>query len=131
MATKKFVKKSTDVLKKRIAAAVSTIAENPVVKSAAPVIEKPKEPKGYVVIDFPVQNDKIHGPHYAIKIGASAGIVEIQINTSSWMACRHTSGYWWFDWVNFAAGKYKITARLKDNNDKIIAKSTVLKLEAL
>lgn len=130
MVAKKAVKKSADVLKSRIAAAVSNIPEKPVVK-AAPAVEKPIEPKAYVVIDFPVQNDKIRGPHYAMKIGASAGIVEIQINSSSWMSCRHNSGYWWFDWVNFAPGKYKITARLKDNNDKIIAKSTILKVEAL
>lgn len=135
MSPKKTVKKTADALKTKIAAVVSTISEKPAAVPAPVKQQKVKEnakvPGDFVVIDHPSQNDKLVPPHYAIRMGASEGIVEIQINNSSWMPCRHTSGYWWFDWVNFSKGSYKITARLKDSSDKTLAKSAVVKVEVL
>ena len=135
MAPRKAVKKTADALKTKIASVVSTLSEKPAATPVPLKQQKVKEiaktPSIFVVIDHPTQNDKLVPPHYAIRMGASDGIVEIQINNSSWMPCRHTNGYWWFDWVNFSKGNYKITARLKDNADKALAKSTTVKVEVL
>lgn len=137
MAAKKAVKKTADVLKSRIASVVSTFSEQAAAAVPASVKQKVKKvtetvkPMAFATIDHPVQNEKLVPPHYAIRMGGSEGIVEIQINNSSWMPCRHTNGYWWFDWVNFSKGNYKLTARVKDSSDKALAKSTITKVEVI
>ncbi|MCB4792445.1 MAG: hypothetical protein LHV68_11265 [Elusimicrobia bacterium] len=133
MSPRKAAKKTTDALKTKIASAVATISEKAPASNQVKqqVKESVQAPSAFVVIDHPVQNEKLYPPHYAMRLGASDGIAEIQINNSSWMPCRHTAGYWWFDWVNFAPGKYKITARIKNSDDKVLAKSSIVKVEVL
>lgn len=75
----------------------------------------------YLIIDFPVEAEKVYSRHYAIRIGASVeGYVELAFNEGEWIPCRFDDGYWWFDWVYFTPGKYTIAARMIDPEGKIV-----------
>ena len=111
----------------------SSSAPAPTVKKAAAkaVTEKPAvvEVKGtYVVIDHPAEGELVSGLAYVMRLGASAGgRVELSVNNGSWSPCRHSAGYWWFDWGYYKPGPHSITARLVDDKGKIIKKSAVRK----
>ncbi|MBN1823251.1 MAG: hypothetical protein JW803_02920 [Endomicrobiales bacterium] len=86
--------------------------------------------KGFIFIDHPINSEIVSGLHYAIRIGASDnGWVELSFNDGAWQPCRHSVGYWWFDWGYYTSGTYKLTARLKDGDGKIIATSKTVKCE--
>jgi len=104
----------------------------PLSMPAAPVAKpEPKVEACYITIDYPTDNEAISGLHYAIRIGASEGIAEISINKGDWQPCRHSAGYWWFDWGYFSPGKQTLVARLKDRTDKLLKKSTIRKCEVI
>lgn len=69
-----------------------------------------------IYIDYPKNNEIItYKHHYAIRVGTpNEGIVEISIDNSEFQKCRHSAGYWWFDWYNIPLGKHTIIARLVD-----------------
>lgn len=93
-------------------------------KASAPKKENTglkKTDNSYIVIDYPTEGETISGLMYTIRIGASEkNNVEISINNGEWQPARNSSGYWWFDWGYFTAGKNKIAARLIDNSGKTI-----------
>ena len=78
----------------------------------------------YVIVDHPNENETINHPYYAIRIGASNNAyVQVSIDGGDWQNCRHSEGFWWFDWANYPLGNHKIIARLYDYNGKLIKKS--------
>lgn len=88
----------------------------------------------YVVIDYPVENDIISsGSVYVLKIGASNDFnayVEVSFNDGEWNLCRFASGYWWYDWSFFQAGKYTVKARIVSAGDgKVIKMSDTRKFK--
>jgi hypothetical protein len=112
----------------------SAPAKPKTVKKAAP--KKPKTapakvfgPSGsYIVIDYPTEEEVVSGLAYSIRVGASGnGSVEISINGGDWMPCRHSVGYWWFDWGYYEPGSHEITARIVNSRGKAIKRSAVRK----
>ena len=90
------------------------------------VVAKKTTPKGYVVVDFPLESEIISSEHYALRIGASDnGYAEVSINNGEWLPTRFNDGYWWFDLYNLINGKHTIVARLCDNSGTIIVKSKI------
>jgi len=137
MATKKTAVKKA-AAKKTIAKKVSAkkttkCSPKPTVKKAAVETKAKTEIKeqgnninSYIVIDYPVEKETIFGDVYVIRIGASFdGFVEISFNNGEWQPCRFASGYWWFDWMYYKAGDYKITARLIGKDGNVVKVSDV------
>lgn len=82
---------------------------------AAPAAAKKKtaKDKPYVLIDFPKEGELILEPnHYAVRVGASSGPVEISIDGSPWAACREAGSYFWHDWRSISSGPHKLVARI-------------------
>ena len=137
MATKKTAVKKTAAKKttvKKVAAKKTTkCSPKSTIKKA--VVETKVKPEikeqninnnSYIVIDYPVEKETIFGDVYVIRIGASFdGFVEISFNNGEWQPCRFASGYWWFDWMYYKAGDYKIKARLIGKDGNIIKTSDV------
>jgi hypothetical protein len=107
------------------------------VKQAKPgvVPEVKKETRGrkskyYVVIDHPVNNELLHSAHYVIRIGATwtGGNVEISVDNGDWQVCRHSVGYWWYDWSGIARGKHTVQARLNNDKGLVVKKSDVISI---
>jgi len=64
------------------------------------------------VIDYPLYNEIINQCHYVFRIGSSSnGHVELCLNDGEWLPCRHSVGYWWYDW-NATPGTYTAVARI-------------------
>jgi hypothetical protein len=128
---------------KKAAVVAETVVEKPAKVRKAPAVRAPKADTAidtaqaatdlvYVVIDHPITGETMISNHYAIRLGASwGGVVELMIDDSEWMTCRHNSGYWWFDWHNIPAGAHKLVARLVDNNGTVLKKSTIRKVTAV
>jgi len=90
--------------------------------------ETPAQTKStdYIVIDYPREGELIVPTHYAVRIGASSnGYVELSVNGGDWVACRNAEGFWWYDWLSFAPGNYKIVARLMGDKGRVLKKSEV------
>jgi len=70
------------------------------------------------ILDHPQQGEKITTPRYTFRIGTLGAIerVEISLNEGPWQACRNAVGYWWYDWADYAAGRYQavVKAQTKD-----------------
>ena len=98
------------------------------VKKAEAAVEKPSEkppkktaaPKDYAVIDFPANGEVLKPAHYAVRIGASQGPVEISIDGSAWKPCRQAGGYFWFDWNKIPLGDHKLAARARTRDGKTV-----------
>jgi hypothetical protein len=112
----------------------SAPAKPKTVKKAAP--KKPKmapakvfgQSGSYIVIDYPTEGEVVSGLAYSIRVGASGnGSVEVSINGGDWAPCRHSVGYWWFDWGYYMRGSYEITARMVNSRGKAIKRSAVRK----
>ncbi|OGS34455.1 MAG: hypothetical protein A2474_04045 [Elusimicrobia bacterium RIFOXYC2_FULL_34_12] len=107
---------------------------NKIRKIIEPVISnttKPLKIDQYVVIGYPEENEKINHPNYAIKIGTNCeGNVDISIDGGDWNRCRHSGGFWWFDWTNYPQGEHKLVARLCDNEGKVLTKSVTRKCKS-
>lgn len=89
-----------------------------------------RKPKYEITIDHPKNGEVItHKAHYAIRVGTpNQGIVEISIDGGNFVPCRHSVGYWWYDWVNIPLGEHTIVARLVDPNKKrTLKKSAVVR----
>lgn len=137
MATKKTAVKKTAAKKttvKKVAAKKTTKCspKSATKKAAVETKVKPEikeqniNNNSYIVIDYPVEKETIFGDVYVIRIGASFdGFVEISFNNGEWQPCRFASGYWWFDWMYYKAGDYKITARLIGKDGNVVKVSDV------
>ncbi len=79
-----------------------------------------KKPKYEITIDHPKDGEVItHKAHYAVRIGTpNNGVVELSIDGSEFHRCRHSVGYWWYDWHNIPVGKHVLVARLVDPQKK-------------
>lgn len=73
------------------------------------------------VLDHPQQGEKITAPRYTFRIGTLGGIerVEISLNAGPWQACRHSVGYWWYDWADYAAGRYQAAVRAQTKDGQL------------
>lgn len=79
---------------------------------------KPSD-ESFITIDHPKDGEAIHPHHYAVRIGAGGGsAVEISVDGGDWKPCRHTAGYYWFDWHNIPSGSHQLVARLQLQNGK-------------
>lgn len=65
------------------------------------------------VLDHPQQGEKITAPHYTFRVGTAGDIerVEISLNAGPWQACRHSVGYWWYDWADYTGGRYQAVVK--------------------
>lgn len=71
----------------------------------------------YIVIDYPKNLETITSNHYTIRIGSTnTDRVEISIDDNPWQNCRHSVGYWWYDWNNISKGTHQIVARMHLGN---------------
>jgi len=75
-----------------------------------------------VVLDHPQQGEKITAPAYTFRIGTSGDItqVEISIDQGPWQTCRHSVGYWWYDWSSYLVGRHQAVARAKAKDGQMI-----------
>ncbi|MCX5785243.1 MAG: bifunctional transaldolase/phosoglucose isomerase [Elusimicrobia bacterium] len=78
----------------------------------------------YVVIDHPKNLENITSRHYCVRIGANeCNGMDISIDDQPWQNCRHSVGYWWFDWSNFTTGTHQLVARMhKKNGEYLVSK---------
>ncbi|HAH31028.1 MAG TPA: transaldolase [Elusimicrobia bacterium] len=78
----------------------------------------------YVVIDHPKTLENITSRHYSVRIGAHVcSGVDISIDDQPWQSCRHSVGYWWYDWNNFTPGTHQLVARMhKKNGEYLVSK---------
>ena len=91
-------------------------------KTAAPKLGDTVKPGGVcVVLDHPQQGEKITAPHYTFRIGTSGDIerVEISLNKGPWQSCRNAVGYWWYDWADYAAGRYQVVVKAQSKDEQI------------
>jgi transaldolase/glucose-6-phosphate isomerase len=67
----------------------------------------------YVLVDHPRNLENITSRHYAIRISASDAnaAVDLSIDDAPWQPCRHSVGYWWYDWADFTPGTHQLVAR--------------------
>ena len=65
-------------------------------------------------IDYPQEEETITSPHYTFRVKAplNAEKVELCIDGAPWQLCRYSSGFWWFDWSDYATGEHEIVARI-------------------
>ncbi|MFH1619409.1 MAG: hypothetical protein ABIG11_05840 [bacterium] len=92
-------------------------------KTATPETgETAKTRKGCVVLDHPQHDEKITSPHYTFRIGATGDMqrVEISLNDGPWQACRHSVGYWWYDWSGYAGGRHQAEVRAWTKNGRVL-----------
>lgn len=90
-------------------------------KTTAPkVVDEIKPSEICAVLDHPQQGEKITVPQYTFRVGTIGAIVrvEISLNDGPWKACRNAVGYWWYDWTDYAAGRYQaaVRAQTKDGH---------------
>ena len=78
----------------------------------------------YVLVDYPKNLENITSRQYSIRIAASAATgLDVSIDDAPWQACRHSVGYWWFDWNNFTPGTHQLVARMhKKNGEYLLSK---------
>ncbi|MDD5210566.1 MAG: hypothetical protein PHV36_14345 [Elusimicrobiales bacterium] len=73
------------------------------------------------MLDHPQQGEKITAPQYTFRIGTIGDIelVAISINNGPWQPCRNSSGYWWYDWAGYTAGKYQAEAKAQTKDGRV------------
>ena len=75
----------------------------------------------YVMIDHPKNLENITSRQYTIRISVSnANGLDISIDDAPWQGCRHSVGYWWFDWTNFTPGTHQLVARMRTNTGEYL-----------
>lgn len=86
-----------------------------------------KRAKYEITIDHPKNGEVItHKAHYAVRIGTpNQGIVELSIDNGTFLQCRHSVGYWWYDWTHIPTGEHTLVARLVDPNKKRTLKKSI------
>lgn len=90
----------------------ATLGEEILFKDEPNPYQAPVAP--YIWIDFPTPNETLRGPVYVVRLGVGgATTVELSIDKGPWLPCRHTSGYWWYDWSAIGAGKHTLVARMR------------------
>ncbi|MEA3306756.1 MAG: hypothetical protein U9Q34_03125 [Elusimicrobiota bacterium] len=116
------VKKGNAKTKKAVKTAKSAKAVKKNIKRTVKTTTKKNE---YLVMDHPKNNETIRSWHYAVRVGAGANCktVDISIDDGPWQPCRHSNGYWWYDWTNYTPGTHQLVARMtKTNGQYLITK---------
>ena len=121
----KKVKKAATPAKKKASVKKATVKKSAKINIKAPKeIKVKKKSDAYLMIDHPVESENVVKGHYAIRLGASKdGAVELSFNNGEWNPCRWADGYWWFDWVYFTPGDYKISARMIGSDGDILVET--------
>jgi hypothetical protein len=103
-----------------------TVAKKATAKTAPAKTQAPaavEQTKDYIVIDHPKNNEVIGKGAYSLRIGASkCDKVEISIDDQPWHVCRHSVGYWWYDWNCNAPGSHQAVARLHKGGDVLVSR---------
>jgi len=75
-----------------------------------------------VAVDYPQQGEKITAPCYTFRVGAAGDPerVEISIDQGPWQPCRHSAGYWWYDWSGYAGGRYQAVAKAWAKDGRVV-----------
>ena len=78
----------------------------------------------YVLIDYPKNLENITARNYSVRIAATTATgLDISIDDQPWQGCRHSVGYWWFDWTNFTPGTHQLVARIRmPNGEYLVSK---------
>lgn len=102
-----------------IAKLIGSIGKKKIV--AQQIVPAVKNSEGRAVLDHPQQGEKITTPHYTFRMGTIGDIarVEISLNEGPWKACRNAVGYWWYDWADYAGGRYQVVARAHAKDGQI------------
>jgi hypothetical protein len=102
-----------------IAKLIGAISKKKVVGQKLGPVVKTSEVRA--VLDHPQQGEKITAPRYTFRIGTIGDLerVEISINEGPWQACRNAVGYWWYDWADYAAGRYQAAVRAQTKDDQV------------
>lgn len=80
---------------------------------------EPAAPQVDLMIDYPLEGEKIRKGSYAIRISAPPNSdVEISINNGEWQPCRESIGYWWFDWTPMGDAPCKLAVRSRMGTEK-------------
>ena len=79
-----------------------------------------------IELDHPQQGEKITAPHYTFRIGVYGDTerVEISINQGHWQPCRHSVGYWWYDWSGYTKGRHQVVARARTKDGQVFTSET-------
>ncbi|MFH1744473.1 MAG: hypothetical protein ABIH23_36175 [bacterium] len=79
-----------------------------------------------IILDHPQKGEKITSPHYTLRIGTLGKVdrVEISIDQGPWQACRHSVGYWWYDWAGYAGGRHYVVAKAQTKDGQDVASET-------
>lgn len=77
--------------------------------------------EAHVNMDYPKENEVITSSTYTLRFEASNETqqVEVSIDRGPWQPCRQSSGYFWFDWSNYMAGRHEIAIRARQLNGQI------------
>lgn len=75
-------------------------------------------------IDYPQAGEKVLAGHYAIRISGCTAECEVAIDDGEWQPCRSADGFNWYDWTPIAAGRYRISARVRGGNKWIKVQRT-------
>ncbi len=75
-----------------------------------------------VAVDYPQQGEKITAPCYTFRVGATGDPerVEISIEQGPWQSCRHSAGYWWYDWSGYTNGRYQAVAKAWASDGRVV-----------
>ncbi len=61
-------------------------------------------------IDFPKEQEAV-GASYTARISAPGALaVHVAIDQGSWLECRESLGYWWYDWTPEGSGEHELIA---------------------
>ncbi|MDE2039250.1 MAG: hypothetical protein KGO96_06655 [Elusimicrobia bacterium] len=91
-------------------------------------VQQPAE-EAALAIDYPKAGESVAAPGYTLRLAAAeaATAVEVSIDGGSWLPCRLSVGYWWYDWSGYAAGPHLLEARLRAADGRwIVAKRRCL-----
>ncbi len=102
---------------------IKKISNKRVMSLAAPA----RDAGGRVTLDYPVNAEKITAPGYTLRAGTvgDAERVEISIDQGDWRSCRHSVGYWWYDWGGYAEGRHRAEVRACLKNGRTLTDGPV------
>lgn len=88
----------------------------------ATTLSRKRVNKTMLAVDYPRQNEVVSSAQYTIRVFApeNAKSVGICIDQGKWMACRHSVGFWWFDWSGYSNGEHEVTVSMETPDGKRI-----------
>lgn len=89
---------------------------------SGPKVKKASKPAKApaVNLDYPKEGEALNPGSYAIRVSAACDHkVEISIDGGPWAECRHSVGYFWYDWAPSGSGEHRIVARAKKGGPRV------------